>query len=74
MKPLEHEYKVMGLAPYAKEVDITSFQRKTGIGAILNTSFNLHGEPIVCYPADAIRTFWNSGLGTLVLENIIVKR
>ncbi len=53
---------------------IASFQRKTGIGAILNTSFNLHGEPIVCSPADAIRTFRNSGLDTLVLENIIVKR
>lgn len=53
---------------------IASFQRKTGIGAILNTSFNLHGEPIVCSPADAIRTFRNSGLDTLVLENIIIKR
>src|SRR3990167_6375830 len=41
---------------------IDEFERRTGIGAVLNTSFNLHGEPIVCSAADAVDTFERSGL------------
>ena len=39
---------------------------------VLNTSFNLRGEPIVASPADALRTFQNSGLDMLVLGNLLV--
>jgi carbamoyltransferase len=35
------------------------FESQTGVGGILNTSFNLHGDPIVCSPDDALRTFVN---------------
>lgn len=47
---------------------IREFEKITSIGALINTSFNLHGEPIVCTPEDAIKTFLNSGLKYLQLE------
>ncbi|MEK7188674.1 MAG: carbamoyltransferase C-terminal domain-containing protein [Patescibacteria group bacterium] len=53
---------------------IKEFERLTGTGAILNTSFNLHGFPIVCSPLDAIHTFENSGLGYLVLEDYLIEK
>ena len=48
---------------------ISEFKSKTGTAALLNTSFNLHGEPIVETPADAISTFERSNLDVLVMEN-----
>lgn len=48
--------------------------RRTEIPIILNTSFNINGEPIVLSPDDAISTFYNSGLDVLVLENFILKK
>ena len=53
---------------------IDEFKKMTGIGAVLNTSFNLHGEPIVCRPKDAIKTFKNSGLNCLVLNSYLIKK
>lgn len=53
---------------------IKQFERLTGVGAILNTSFNLHGEPIVCTPFDAIKTFENSTLEYLLLEDYLLKK
>jgi len=44
-----------------------------GIGAVLNTSFNLHGEPLVGSPADAIDTFERSGLPHLALGRFLRK-
>ena len=46
---------------------IKSFEKRTGLGGLLNTSFNLHGEPIVCSPQDALYTFENSALDGLSL-------
>jgi len=51
---------------------IKRFEKETGVGAILNTSFNMHGEPIVCSPEDALKTFKTAKLDLLVLENFIV--
>ena len=51
---------------------IRAFERRTGLGAVLNTSFNMHGEPIVCSPADALKTFRNAGLDVLVVEGFAV--
>lgn len=48
------------------------FERLTGIGGVLNTSFNLHGEPIVCTPADAVSTFLRSDVDFLVLSDFLV--
>ena len=53
---------------------ISEFKDKTGTGALLNTSFNLHGEPIVENPADAISTFERSNLDVLILENKAIIR
>jgi carbamoyltransferase len=53
---------------------IKEFERLTGIGAVLNTSFNLHGEPIVCSPQDAIHTFLHSGLEYLAMGNFLVEK
>ncbi len=53
---------------------IREFEKLSGPGGILNTSFNLHGEPIVRSPEDAINTFENSGLDVLAMENYIIRK
>ena len=53
---------------------IQEFGRRTGVPVIMNTSFNLRGEPIVCSPTDAIRTFYSSGLDALVLGDRLVEK
>ncbi len=53
---------------------IERFEAMTGLPVILNTSFNLRGEPIVNTPADALATFERSGLDALVLGNFLVTR
>jgi carbamoyltransferase len=50
---------------------ISKFRDKTGIGGVLNTSFNLHGEPNVSTPEDAIRTVRGSGLDYVVIEHVL---
>lgn len=51
---------------------IKRFEAESGVGMVLNTSFNMHGEPIVCSPADALRTFEKAKLDALILENFVV--
>jgi carbamoyltransferase len=46
---------------------IRAFGERTGVPAVLNTSFNVKGEPIVCTPRDAIRNFYSCGLDVLYL-------
>jgi carbamoyltransferase len=53
---------------------IREFERRTGIGAVLNTSFNLHGEPLVCSAADALDTFERSGLPHLALGRFLISK
>lgn len=53
---------------------IKKFENITGVGGVLNTSFNIHGEPIVCSPQDALSTFERSGLKYLVLENYLIEK
>jgi carbamoyltransferase len=53
---------------------IKTFAAKTGVPALLNTSFNLKGEPIVNSPFDAIRTFYTSGLDALFLDRYFVAK
>ncbi len=50
------------------------FKRQTGCGVIINTSFNIRGEPIVCTPQDAYRCFRASDMDVLVLENCVLRR
>ena len=53
---------------------IQEFYKLSKLGIVLNTSFNLQGEPIVCSPQDAIRTFFTSGLEVLFLENYMITK
>jgi carbamoyltransferase len=51
---------------------IKAFYRLTGCPVIVNTSFNVRGEPIVCTPEDAYRCFMRTNLDVLVLENYVL--
>mgnify|MGYP001107023747 CR=1 FL=1 len=51
---------------------MTAFKQRTGCPVIINTSFNIRGEPIVCSPEDAYRCFLATNMDVLVLENHIL--
>lgn len=51
---------------------LQAFKEKTGCPVIINTSFNVRGEPIVCSPKDAYTCFMNTEMDVLVLENFIM--
>ena len=53
---------------------IRAFERRTGVGAVLNTSFNLHGEPVVCSAEDAVDTFERSGLPHLAVGHWLLSK
>jgi carbamoyltransferase len=53
---------------------IKEFDRITGVPIIINTSFNVKGEPIVCTPEDAIKCFKKTGIDTLIIGNNMVKK
>ena len=53
---------------------IERFWQSSGVPVVLNTSFNLRGEPIVTSPADALNTFAKSEMDTLVLEDLMVDK
>jgi len=79
LKAAIHPYDQTVRPQILKESDNSSyynivkcFEQLTGIGAVLNTSFNLHGEPVVCTPDDAISVFERSGLKHLAIGNYIV--
>jgi carbamoyltransferase len=88
-KPIAHKELIAALHPYdltsrpqmvKKEVNhdyhtlISYYEDITGSGGILNTSFNLHGEPNVENPYDALRTFELSGLKHLALGNYLISK
>ncbi len=51
---------------------ISAFKERTGYGVVVNTSFNVRGEPIVCTPQDAYRCFMRTEMDVLVLENLVL--
>ncbi len=53
---------------------IGEFEKLTGVGALLNTSFNLHGEPVVEKPEDALSTFLRSGLPYMYIGGYLVRK
>jgi carbamoyltransferase len=88
-KPLAQEHIIAALHPYdltcrpqmiKKEINpeyhalISHYKTLTGSGGILNTSFNLHGEPNVENPLDALRTFEHSGLPHVAIGNYLVSK
>lgn len=53
---------------------INEFKKRTGVGLVVNTSFNVRGEPIVCTPEDAYRCFMRTEMDYLVIENYIFEK
>src|SRR5437879_5105440 len=53
---------------------IKEFGDRTGVPVVMNTSFNLRGEPIVNSPTDAVRTFFSSGMDALVIGPFLVEK
>ena len=53
---------------------IREFDRRTGCGVVVNTSFNVRGEPIVCTPADAYRCFMRTHIDYLVLGEFLLDK
>ncbi len=53
---------------------LEAFKRRTGCAVLVNTSFNVRGEPIVCTPEDAFRCFMGTEMETLVIGNCFLKK
>jgi carbamoyltransferase len=53
---------------------LESFKAKTGCAVLVNTSFNVRGEPIVCTPEDAFRCFMGSEIEVLVVGNCFLRK
>jgi carbamoyltransferase len=51
---------------------IKEFENITGVPCVLNTSFNIMGEPIICTPPQAIRCFYGTGIDALAIGNYLV--
>ena len=51
---------------------IDAFRRRTGVPGVLNTSFNVKGEPIVCNPTDALRCFYGTGMDALAIGSFLL--
>ncbi len=51
---------------------LKTFEKQTGCAVLVNTSFNVRGEPIVCFPNDAYRCFMRTEMDVLVLENCVL--
>jgi len=61
------------LNPFYYDV-IDSFYRKTGVPVLLNTSFNVRGEPIVMSPVDAVRCFYGTGIDILAMPPFLLRK
>ena len=53
---------------------ISSFKKKTGCPLLVNTSFNVRGEPLVCTPTDAFKCFMGTEIEILVIGNFLLKK
>jgi len=53
---------------------LTAFERRTGCPVMINTSFNVRGEPIVCTPEEAYRCFMATNMDLLVLERFVLRK
>ena len=53
---------------------ISKFKEKTGCPIVLNTSFNIRGEPIVCSPKDAFKCFMGTGLDMIAIGNYLLEK
>ena len=53
---------------------VAEFEKITGVPVLINTSFNVRGEPIVCTPENAYRCFANTGIDVLVMDRFVVRK
>ena len=53
---------------------IKEFHRITNVPVVLNTSFNIRGEPIICSPSDAIRCFYTTGIDYLIIDKFLLSK
>jgi carbamoyltransferase len=53
---------------------VAEFGRLTGCPVLVNTSFNVRGEPIVCTPEDAYRCFMRTEMDLLVIEDFVLRK
>ena len=53
---------------------IEAFRRRTGCGLIINTSYNVRGEPIVCSPQDAYRCFMRTHMDFLIMGRFLIDK
>jgi len=53
---------------------LKAFERQTGCPVLVNTSFNVRGEPIVCAPGEALRCFLSTDMDALVLEDFVLRK
>jgi len=53
---------------------LKTFERRTGVPVLINTSFNTRSEPIVCTPRDAVECFWTSPLDALVIGSFLLEK
>ena len=53
---------------------IMKFGELTGEYVVLNTSFNVKGEPIVCHPREALKCFFDTGMDVLILNNYVIEK
>ncbi|MDD2753517.1 MAG: carbamoyltransferase C-terminal domain-containing protein [Candidatus Portnoybacteria bacterium] len=59
--------------PLLREL-LDEFEERAGVPVLLNTSFNLNGEPIVNSPEDALKTFFTSGIEALFIEDYLIEK
>ena len=69
---IHHEFRLYHKKVICVYNIIDSFEKKTGVPVLINTSFNVRGEPIVCTPFDALKCFMNTNIDILALENFIL--
>ncbi|HPT27455.1 MAG TPA: carbamoyltransferase C-terminal domain-containing protein, partial [Bryobacteraceae bacterium] len=53
---------------------LTMWGERTGVPVLYNTSFNLFGDPMVCTPRDAVRSFYSSGIDSMVIGNFVLEK
>jgi carbamoyltransferase len=53
---------------------LKSFQQRTGVPVLVNTSFNTRGEPVVCTPRDAVECFWTSPIDALAIGSFLLEK
>lgn len=70
---VDHSARIQTVSSHTNErfwMVLSEFKKLTGFGVLINTSFNVRGEPIVCTPEDALRCFMNTEMDILVMGNV----